>query len=570
MLTFKTPNPARPRTPFVVALVIAAIVAMLYFWSGAERQAEVVVPVVQPVAQAVSQEPAPAPAQEESPAPVASSSAVSVPESAIVEPAPAARYVVREGDVMTARFGKAAAAVCALNKIRNCDVIHPGQELLLPTGVKAGKYVVRAARNPSCITLGVAPWNPEHQLERTLEGINQLTTLTPVQKAVAKQKVMSGEKASKDELTGRTVFREMLYQSRESFAKAKHVYDKPVCTSEEGGKVEVMDTYDLGDGTYLAIPKRCGNPAVYVKPVEPVEPVLPPEPKEVTPPAEPETPKAVVTARYDPDYDLGLYAGADPDVVFAGFEGAFYPWLNHVDAGRHAFGIGAKGDWWDGRTHTGFNYDGYTLAYGPAYKWSDKTRRDLNLKLLFGRVKENGHQGGYESDQAYRAICLASNYTDASREREGKEAVPEWTFWMNYCQLKAKSYGHTWQGQPIADTSALGKSTALISIGTRIYLHRNLETAGVASGDAARKLQPFFELGANQEVPMDPSGHVYLGVRTSDKLWTFGAGAHISHEGTVPGAGITYDAGRKIHMEVKDARWQEMRQAFEAAGISID
>ncbi len=485
-----------------------------------------------------------------------------------VQAAELATHVVRPGETFGKISGANWKADCKLNKLADCNKIHVGQVLKLTAAPRAHKARVAAVvPHPSCITLGVAPWNPEHQLERTLAGINQLTTLTPAQKAVAKQKVTAGEKTSENKLTGHTVFREMLYQSK-VFGQAKHVYDKPVCTPEEGGKPEVMDTYDLGDGTYLAIPRRCGNPAVFMKPVAPPPVELRSLSKEETPQAPPQ--KDIITERYDPDYDLAEYAGADKDVMFAGFEGAYYPRPKNVATGRHAVGIGVKGDWWDGHTHTGFQYDGYAFAPGLAYKWSGKDRRDVNLKLLFGRVKENGHQGAYESDQLYRSVCLASNYTDASREREGKKALPEWTFWMNYCQLKAKSYGHTWQGQPIADTSALGKSTALVSIGFRLYLHRDLETAGVASGDVARKLQPFFELGVNQEVPMDPSGHAYLGVRTSDKLWTFGAGPHFSHLGTVLGAGITHDGGRAMKMSIENARWQETYKALKAEGIDLD
>lgn len=517
----KTSDTMRPRASFVVALIIA-LIAWAYFQWGNSRTAEVPALVKQPVVQAVSQESAPAPAQEESSAPVASSSVVSVPESAIVEPAPAARYVVREGDVMTARFGKAAAAVCALNKIRNCDVIYPGQELLLPTGVKAGKYVVRAARNPSCITLGVAPWNPEHQLERTLEGINQLTTLTPVQKAVAKQKVMSGEKASKDELTGRTVFREMLYQSRESFAKAKHVYDKPVCTSEEGGKVEVMDTYDLGDGTYLAIPKRCGNPAVYVKPVEPAPPpepegTNPPEEPPVAPPEEPVAeeesclldPKLVIGQEHEPRHD-----GNDAHSTF--LSGAVYcTWRG--ENGTHGVGIGGQASQWDGLVdHGAGKFSGHLATVGPAYEYISDNGWDAEGKLLFGKLVERFREGDYQSERQFNIAGVSGAANMYQREMAGEKALAKTQVFASVFFPLSHDAEHSWQGNQITDTTDLRKFNFYVNAGVRQEIYNF----------GAFKL--YGDLGYFLEDPTSESMSARIGITDPNSICGIGIG--IDHD----------------------------------------
>lgn len=355
-----------------------------------------------------------------------------------------------------------------------------------------------------------------------------------------------------------------------SFCKAGTVVvRKNVVTDWPKETAVASRTFKLSTGRQMDWVRNCANwlksaspspsPVVLMAPAKAENAV---DTEEVTPAEQ----LAVVAERFD--YDLGTYAGADPNVAFAGLEGAVYPWLVPGAKGRHAYGIGVKYDWWSGESK-GFGYDGDHLAIGAAYKWSGDDGVDVNAKLLSGRVKENGHERDYRNWQAYKSVCLATNLTDASRERAGQTLFPEWTVWANYCRLTAKSFGHTWQGNPIADTSALGKSTALLSVGGRLYWHKNLETAGIASGDIARKLQPFVELGFNREVPAKVSGHAYIGVRTADKIWTAGVGPHFSSDGVVPGFGVTFDAGRQMKNSISSARWQETLQALEAAGISI-
>lgn len=155
---------------------------------------------------------------------------------------------VDPGDTLSALFREETARACELNlelgriKSKNCDQIRPGEELQRPAKLPAKQ--AKAARpqrsEPACITIGAAPFNPEHKLERMLQGIDLLTKLTPEQKELAKQKFARGEMATENELVGQQIFKEMLYQSTQVKQGVKHVYGKPICSSEQGGQPEVI------------------------------------------------------------------------------------------------------------------------------------------------------------------------------------------------------------------------------------------------------------------------------------------------------------------------------------------
>lgn len=276
------------------------------------------------------------------------------------------KYVVRKGDVLSvigATKGIGWKKLAELNRLKPPYTIHPGQTLYLAEGheakAEASKSVTRAPRVTAripvakpkalpCIRLGALPFNPKHEQARTLQGIDQLTTLTAEQKAAAKEKVVMGDKASEKALVGTQVFAEMLYQKKDG--QVKHVYDKPICTPEQGGVPEVMDTYDLGDGTFFAIPMRCGNPAVFRRPITVVE----------VPPAE-EVPPPVAEAPQEVAPVLPPVSAFPAEDIFEA-EGIFGGgvWNNKLAHGRWHYGEGAL---------MAILPDGYRLGVGPYGMW---------------------------------------------------------------------------------------------------------------------------------------------------------------------------------------------------------
>ncbi len=481
-------------------------------------------------------------------------------------------HVVQAGETLRGIAGSNWRAVCKANSLKNCNKIRAGQKIWL---VKSRSQLAQMAA-PAIPQSGVFRWvrvggAPLHHC-----GGRDDATIN--REAWQKLGLSEAEQVELEQKIARGQHKEVLLKPGKQFQaaafceKGKVSFKYNVVAAWKPDVVVSARTYVLSDRRILHWVRNCNNWVLDTIVLPPVMPEAEEEPQAA--PQEPEVVEevsmTVIAQRYD--YDLALYAGADPHVRFGGGEGAFFPLLTEVEDGRHALGIGAKGDWWSGKNTEGFRYNGSTLTVGPAYKWSGKDGRDVNVKLLAGRVRQEGRQGDYKNHQLYGALCLATNYTDASRERVGEEAFPEWSAWANYCHLVAKSFGHSWQGNSIADTSELGKSRALISVGTRVYVHKNLETlsSGNMSGTLARGLQPFVELGGNAEVPHDPTGHAYVGVRTDDKIWTAGVGVHFGPEGTVPGFAVTFDAGRAIKLADQETRWQATLQGLEEAGIAID
>ena len=476
-------------------------------------------------------------------------------------------HVVKAGETLQSIAGANWKAVCRANGLKNCNKIRAGQKIMLEN--RSQRASVTA---PSTTASGDFRWTkvggaPLHgcggrsDATINLEAWKKLG-LSQEDQDMLQRKISEGQHKEIFLKPGRR------FQAA-AFCEKGHVSFKyNVVAAWDRSVVVSARTYILSGGRLLHWVRNCNNWVLDTVVLPPAVAIAPPA---AAPREEPEIvaePEAVVIAeRYD--YDLALYAGADQNVRFGGFEGALYPLLKETKEGRHAVGIGAKGDWWKGENAQGFQYDGNNLTVGPAYKWSGYDGRDVNVKLLAGRVKENGHQGDYRSQQTYRALCLATNYTDASRERAGEEVLPEWSAWANYCHLMARSVGHSWQGSPISDTSDLGKSRAIVSIGGRVILHQNLETAtsGALSGTVARNLQPFVELGGNVETPGDPTGHAYVGIRTANKLWTVGVGAHFGPEGTIPGFAVTFDAGRAIKLNIEETRWTATLEGLKASGI---
>ncbi len=464
--------------------------------------------------------------------------------------------------------------LCSYNGLANCNLITVGQTIRFPGRDVAMKRSSQPAVSQACITLGVAPFNPEHNLARTLQGIDLLTTLSPEQKAVAKEKVVLGEKATSKELVGRQIFNEMLYQSKTG--KVVHIHDKPICSPEEGGQPEVMDTYDLGGGIFLADPRRCGNPSTFTKVVIAPPPVTVskvPEPELVPTMVRPEEPvvplqeqEAEQVAR-DYDWDLGFFIGGDKDVRYAGGEGAGYPVIKYYDWGRYALGGGGSFSLWNGGTPDGYRYSGETAAFGLAQKFSFNNRRDVGIKFpMIGGLWERGHDasGQYQQKRYTSLWCASASYTDASREKDGEKWVPEWQLWASFCDPFSQTKSHSWEGKAL-DASTIPDTKYILGVGGRVFLSKNLGNQGLAA-----KLQPFVEVGANKTAPNPTSGHAYVGLRTVNKVWGLGAGPHFADIGNTLGATLTYGAGRHYKLHVQEERWNAMIRSLEALGVAID
>lgn len=493
-------------------------------------------------------------------------------------------YIVQAGDTLSSRFGpKTGLQVCQLNKLANCNTISIGQALRLPSNVGG---------NPAMLnyTQSAVPFRWTKVGGAPLAGCGKRDEKTINEEAWVKLGLTEEEKSElREKIAFQTFDNTQFVPGMHLLAVAfceqgKVTFRKNVVTAWHKDLAVWARTYVLASGRKLHWVRNCGNwvPDMPVVPVAPSAPSTPPgeASKEPTPapvivppsptPAEPQVPpeeeelKQVVS---DYDWDLGFHVGGDKAVTYGGFEGAYYPILRYKEWGRHAIGVGAFGSLWSGSTPDGYGYSGETLAVGLANKFSFKDRRDLGIKFpMIGGLWERGHDasGDYQQKRRTSLWCASASYTDASREKEGKTSVPEWQLWASLCGPLSQTKAHSWQGQAL-DTSSLQDTKYILGLGGRVFLSKNLGADGVAA-----KLQPFVEVGINRTSPNPTSSHLYVGLRTVNKVWGLGVGPHHGDLGTVLGATLTYDAGLDYKLHIQAERWTTMIQSLEALGVATD
>lgn len=402
-------------------------------------------------------------------------------------------HTVRPGENLSMigkQYGYDWRVLCAFNGLTaNCNSIQVDRKIRFPER-RTSSASPKLTKEVPCITLGVAPFNPEHEHNqaRTLLGIDLLSTLTARQKQLAKEKVLLGDKASEKELVGQQIFSEMLYASRAT-GKAEHVYGKPICTPEQGGQPEVMDTYDLGEGVFLSIPRRCGNPSVFVKPVprreeviqpEPEKEVLQPEPKEppfiVTEPSQPKPkeeqrcifdPKAVLGQEHEPTVD-----GNDSHSTYLSV--ALYCTKRDKD-GVWGVGVGTQDSWWHGRVNFGAGrFHGQLLSFGSAIERIADKGWTFEGKILFGRIHEKFGEGEYASHRQIDFMGPSISYNNYERRERGERFLPETRLFAMAGWATNVQAEHSWQGKPIADTKELSQFGALFQAGVHqdVYDHK--------------------------------------------------------------------------------------------------
>lgn len=501
-------------------------------------------------------------------------------------------YEVKPGDTLLSRFGaRATPEVCRLNKLANCNVIFVGQKLRLPDNVRGQdgmmvfgntvqKTGVPKAKPPvvSCITLGAAPWNPDHNLARTLQGIDLLTTLTPAQRELAKRKVVFGERATEKELVGQQIFKEMLYQSTVGAKEAKHVYDKPICSSLQGGRPEVMDTYDLGEGVYLSIPRRCGNPAVFLKPVPrkeppaavpqepPMVPVLPAPSQEEPPllatppipvPLEKEgrsvclfDPRAVIGQEHEPKHEgndaHSTFLSAALDCTWRG------------ESGTHGVGFGFQGSWWNGKVNGGLGeFWGRMLAFGPGYKYQDDTGWNVDARLLFGRIHENFDQGDYASSRTINLVGPAVSANLGQRRARGEKFLPETRLFGIVGWPTSVEANHSWQGKSIADTSELSRFGSYLNLGVHqdVYDFESFTLWG--------------RVGYFRESPVSETMNLRIGISDPQRICGIGVGLDfdLMNGGDAKGWGWWCDVVKGVNVVRAEYR---LSQVVKETGASFE
>jgi len=504
-----------------------------------------------------------------------------------------AKYVVKSGDTLGLVFGKKARAVCELNQLKNCNIIRIRQELSLPDGVEA-KIVVRkpvqrlADGSLPIARLNVDPYGPHRTTEKDrkiLEGRGYASVEIDEYLSLRDQ-----GKCVREEFPRGTKFPWMAYGKARVLENLTAVWKQPefglVCQLQSGRNVVILEKCDNLTEVTPRVPVPVVIPPPVTPPVEeipPPEPSQPAEPSEIVEPpkVEPPTPSLVpIPDQPEPkvkvrgsDYDAALYAGGDTSPVgFAGGIGAYYPMLTETKHGRLATGVGAFGSGWLGKTED-FSYSGARGAIGLANKLSTPGGVDFGIKFpAWGKSWERGHNSsGYQMSRTASLFCGAFDVTDARRERAGEKWNPEYLLYLQLCRASNIKAEHSYQGVPITDTTPLQNLSGIISVGGKLYWAKDLDTVFGGDSEWGKKLQPFVELGADRAIPTPWSWHAYpIGVRTVDKIWGVGVGAHVSQGHAVSGGAVPYDLGRDSKLSIERERWAEMVKSLEAQGVAVD
>jgi len=438
-------------------------------------------------------------------------------------------YTVKAGDTLSKISGKNWKAVCTANSLKDCNTIHVGQKLNLDVAsAKLLKTHLETITAKTCITLGAAPFNSEHSIKRTLQGIDLLTTLSPEQKAIAKRKVVFGEKATSSELVGQQIFKEMLYQSK-STKKVVHIYDKMICNPETGGVPEVMDTYSLGGGVFFSNPRRCGNPSTFfIEPVVELPPVVepPPPPPVVLPPVvtppEMESPPPSVPVKSSGicAHQVDAYTGAgkvwnnDSHYGYIGFDWYVKQWSFIDECGEtHRLGFGADYAAGSGQAGTDgtFRWDAITLR-PVAYKYTGTDGKTLRLRILITRVQDGvkADMDRYQNERTIFEWGPEAIFTDQGRKDSGEKWFSEHRASVAVLFAFNKSGSHSWEGTPITDTAELLKVKGMIRAGARLYIY-----------DLDGGQRVFVQAGLSAQWPnVARSLGVSVGLDGPDELWT--------------------------------------------------
>ena len=468
-------------------------------------------------------------------------------------------YYLTPGSSLSAAFGKGWKKVCDASHLRQCGIVRPTDPLSVPADVKivdgtklrakpaaqvavkravsrdaspqATRVVRRAVmREQSCITLGVAPWNPDGDLARTLAGIDQMQSLTPEQKALVKTKVKAGEWTTENELVGTQVFGEMLYAGAHS-GKAQSVRGKPLCTPEQGGQPEVMNTIDLGDGVHFSLPRRCKNPSVFTRPIVPQprqpEPESPPPDQPPPPPDQPTTPPVVAAPRGMCDFVDVAGALGQHHVPRQNGDKASSDFLTFVldcqqrkedDTG--SWGIGAKLNYsdWHGTAGRGAGrYDGRNYLAQVSYREILDDGRDWGVGVGVGKQREQYHQAALAQQARYNLVGATWVYNDSRRLLAGETFDVKRQYYAGITIPTSSSFTRTIFNQPV-DASNMPRLKVGLQAGGRWWIYQP-EDLPVAF---------FVEGGLFWQYPISASANVLGGI--ADKNHVCGIGPSLDKD----------------------------------------
>lgn len=250
--------------------------------------------------------------------------------------------------------------------------------------------------------------------------------------------------------------------------------------------------------------------------------------------------------------------------------GAVYGLIVEDGGAEHAFGIGGTKSEWHGKTDTGFGFNGRLHGVGPAYRYSAyEGGWDFGLKLLpWASLTENGEAGPYKSHRQFdlRGITLA--YNNYARELKGEKSFFKYQLFVSAFKPTGESeVGHTWNGQPISDTTGIQNLDHVLNVGGRLGLYDFSEEddkVGAKLWLAGGWFQeaPSLAETANWRIQWsDKHERLFLG---------FGRNYDLLNGGSLLGFGWSWDIRKTVYVNREESRKAQFIAAIEKAGGSLD
>lgn len=403
------------------------------------------VPAQAPVAIVQAVEPTPVSAvQQQLPSIVAAELASSVSSSSTLTEKV---YIVQSGDTLSRKFPKDWKAVCETNSLKNCGLIHEGQELKLPGTVETSQVVRKPVERLADGSLPIARLN--------------IDPYRPYASAANDRKILAAQGYSASEIEE---FSTLVAQGgcvEETFAKGTQfpwmshgnakVVKSLVATWQ---KPEAGRVCQLSSGRTVVILEKCGNlTETAARPV-----VVPKEPEpQAEPEPEPEdAPVLPVHAKEGDVIPCNLQAGAGvyQNRVYQGAwgygEGLCYIFKN--GEWQHGPGFYAMAGGGESRMSTYSNKEtGYGLQYGIQRNWlGDRGQSTFELKgrLLRDHMWGSNKEGYWVDQKGYKFGLYGSYY-----ERHGENLVGAiGEYWQSFGQTVKSS----WSGQQVQNRGSVG------------------------------------------------------------------------------------------------------------------
>lgn len=591
----------RNRAAIVLAIMIAVLGYLL--WQQCHPASKPAPAVAQAVAEVAS-----------APASAASAATQVAQPKAAPAAVEAKTYTVKPSDTLGTRFGKNWQAVCDLNAALlkgNCNHLEIGWVLNLPEGVepledealpakKAVKVAVQQVVLPKTNAageilyrrVGTAPLNgcgKRDIADISHEAWNVLG-LSEEDQAWLKQSadLKAGPRINITHTEGLIKILPDTRLEQVTFCRnGKVVAMGPMRTAWDADTAVYGERFVLPSGKVLVWMRNCFNwvllpeeapklvpppppaPLPVIEPDPPAEPTpLPPAPAPVPPATVTEAPKdscdvidynGVVGAEVEPRHD----GGDDAQSLFLSAGLRCLTRLK-TDDGSHGIGPGVLATAWQGHVNDrAGKYQGYKVVPQVTYKRIMDEGHTESLGFGVGWTGDKFHQGDYASSKRSYLAELSADASFYQRRLLGEVWRPEFQVFGSVGKPFGTHASHSWQGQSIADTSALERNPLIVQLGARQWWYEDEDTP----------LLPYSQAGLFYQGSESQSASVRF-IGASDRERRVGCGIGRDYDlvkgGSVNALGCWVDVVKTVEVSRIAARKAQFRTRNEAAGIHVN